>query len=202
MASDLTFYTDPSQYPFSTLGNIYVNSEGILNPEDANPLRRIGYGIQNILGNLFGSDSTGVQVNGTNVTAPQEEPSFWFKTIGQGKNATTPAQIGLNAGLGLLGLWNQNKQWEDQLEEARKQFAFSKSMSQSNFMNQGTNFLNQSLFQLEGLNAFNPNAGAERAQNLNAAVEQLNNAASNIGLNGAFNSQKNALEKYNVLAGK
>ena len=57
-------------------------------------------------------------------------------------------------------------------------------------------------FCLNSKNAFNPNAGAERAQNLNAAVEQLNNAASNIGLNGAFNSQKNALEKYNVLAGK
>ncbi len=159
-------------------------------------LSSIGNGILNFFG-FGGSDGTG-----TSAANPQEEPSFWFKTIGQGENATTPAQIGLNAGLGLLGLWNQNKQWEDQLEEARKQFAFSKSMSQSNFMNQGTNFLNQSLFQLEGLNAFNPNAGAERAQNLNAAVEQLNNAASNIGLNGAFNSQKNALEKYNVLAGK
>ena len=123
-------------------------------------------------------------------------------TIGSGENATTGLQLGLNTGLGLLGLWNQNKQWKDQLAEARKQFNFSKSLSQSNFMNQGTNFLNQSLFQLEGLKAFNPNAGAERAQNLTAAANQLNNAAQNIGINNAFSEQQNAIAKYNPLAGK
>lgn len=123
-------------------------------------------------------------------------------TIGSGENATTGLQLGLNTGLGLLGLWNQNKQWKDQLAEARKQFNFSKSLSQSNFMNQGTNFLNQSLFQLEGLKAFNPNAGAERAQNLTAAANQLNNAAQNIGINNAFSEQQNAIAKYNTLAGK
>lgn len=185
------------------LDNVYTMSGLNANGEGPNWWDNIGANLSSIgngILNFFGFGGSGG--TGTSAANPQEKPSYWFETIGQGKNATTRAQLGLNAGLGLLGLWNQNKQWEDQLEEARKQFAFSKSMSQSNFMNQGTNFLNQSLFQLEGLNAFNPNAGAERAQNLNAAVEQLNNAASNIGLNGAFNSQKNALEKYNVLAGK
>lgn len=156
-------------------------------------LSSMGRGILDFFG-FGGSDGTG-----TSPSNPEE--SFWFKTRGQGDNATTFAQLGLNTGLGLLGLWNQNKQWDDQLEEARRQFNFSKSMSQSNFMNQGTNFLNQSLFQLEGLNAFNPNAGAERAANLAAAANQLSNAANNIGLSNAFKDQQNAISKYNTLAG-
>lgn len=158
-------------------------------------LSSMGRGILDFFG-FGGSDGTG-----TSPSNPSGNKSWWTTPIGQGDNATTPLQLGLNTGLGLLGLWNQNKQWDDQLEEARRQFNFSKSMSQSNFMNQGTNFLNQSLFQLEGLNAFNPNAGAERAANLTAAANQLSNAANNIGLNNAFKDQQNAISKYNTLAG-
>lgn len=122
--------------------------------------------------------------------------------FGTGDNATTLGQLGLTGLLGGYSIFNSNRQFEDQLKEARRQFEFSKGLSQANFMNQGTNFLNQSLFQLEGLNAFNPNAGAERASNLNAAVNQLNSAASKIGLgNNAFQDQQNAISKYNQLVG-
>lgn len=117
--------------------------------------------------------------------------------IGTGENATNPLQLGL-AG---FSLYNQNQNLQDQLEEARRQFAFSQGNTRANFMNQGTNFLNQSLFQLEALNAFNPEASAERAANLGAAVNQLNKAGSYIGLgNNAFESQANAIAKYNQLA--
>lgn len=160
------------------------------------------YNFGNSLGSTGSFDATG---GGFLDSLADMGNSIWDrmnKTIGSGENATTGLQLGLNTGLGLLGLWNQNQQWKDQLAEARKQFNFSKSLSQANFMNQGSNFLNQSLFQLEGLKAFNPNAGAERAQNLTAAANQLNNAAQNIGINNAFSEQQNAIAKYNTLAGK
>lgn len=122
--------------------------------------------------------------------------------MGQGDNATTPLQLGTQLGLGAWGIYNQNKNFKKQLEAARQQFEFNKGYSQANFMNQGTNYINQGLFQLEGLNAFNPNAGAERAQNFNAGVDQMNAAGARIGLgNNAFQPQQNQLAKYNTLAG-
>lgn len=123
----------------------------------------------------------------------------WLSTpIGSGENASSPLQLGV-AGLGLL---QQQRAFEDQLEEARNQFNFQKGVTQGNFLNQGANFLNQGLFQLESLNAFNPNAGAERAANLNAAVNTLNDAASRLQLgNNAFAQQQNQLQKYNSLLG-
>lgn len=145
--------------------------------------------------------SSGIDWLGSLASIGNGIKNFLGTQIGTGDNATTYGQLGLTGLLGGYSLWNQNKQYEEQLEEARKQFEFSKGLSQANFMNQGTNFLNQSLFQLEGLNAFNPDAGAERAANLNAAVNQLNSAANRIGLGNAFSEQQNALQKYNQLAG-
>lgn len=104
-------------------------------------------------------------------------------------------------GLGLYGLLQNNNALQDQLDEARRQFDFSKNVSRANFTTSGTNFLNQGLFQLEGLKAFNPTAAAERASNFTAAANQLNNAGSLIGMNNAFGEQINALDKYNQLAG-
>lgn len=116
---------------------------------------------------------------------------------GSGDNASAPIQWGLTG----LGLLQQKKQFDRQLEEARKQFAFSKGNTQANFMNQGTNFINQGLWQVEALNAFNPGAAAERAQNLNSAINQMNNAGSRIELGGnTFADQQNALKKYSQLA--
>lgn len=122
----------------------------------------------------------------------------WFTTPrGSGDNASAPVQWGLTG----LGLLQQKKQFDRQLEEARKQFAFSKGNTQANFMNQGTNFINQGLWQVEALNAFNPGAAAERAQNLNSAINQMNNAGSRIELGGnTFADQQNALKKYSQLA--
>lgn len=122
----------------------------------------------------------------------------WFTTPqGSGDNASAPLQWGL-AGLSLL---QQKKNMDAQLAEARKQFNFSKGTTQANFMNQGTNFINQGLWQIEALNAFNQGAAAERAQNFNSAINQMNNAASKIELgNNAFSSQQDALQKYTQLA--
>lgn len=104
-------------------------------------------------------------------------------------------------GLGLYGLFQNNNSLQDQLDEARRQFDFSKNVSRANFTTSGTNFLNQGLFQLEGLKAFNPTAAAERASNFTAAANQLNNAGSLIGMNNAFGEQINAIDKYNQLVG-
>lgn len=119
---------------------------------------------------------------------------------GTGDNAKSSLELGGQLLTGLYGIYNQNKNFKDQLNEARRQFAFSKGNTQANFMNQGTNFINQGLWQLEALNAFNPNAAAERAQNFGAAVDQMNQAASRLELgNNAFGAQQNALQKYNQI---
>lgn len=126
--------------------------------------------------------------------------SGWLNQYFGGKDSLG-WQLG-SLGLGLYGLFQNQSAMDDQLEEARKQFAYSQNMSRANFTNTGTNFLNQGLFQLEGLKAFNPTAAAERAENFTAAANQLNNAGNLIGLNNAFSQQINALDKYNQLANK
>ena len=122
----------------------------------------------------------------------------WFTTTkGSGDNASAPVQWSLTG----LGLLQQKKLIDKQWEEANRQFAFSKGNTQANFMNQGTNFINQGLWQVEALNAFNPGAAAERAQNLNSAINQMNNAGSRIELgSNTFADQQNALKKYSQLA--
>ena len=116
---------------------------------------------------------------------------------GSGDNASAPVQWGLTG----LGLLQQKKLFDKQLEEAKRQFAFSKGNTQANFMNQGTNFINQGLWQVEALNAFNPGAAAERAQNLNSGINHMNNAGSRFELGGnTFADQQNALKKYSQLA--
>lgn len=123
----------------------------------------------------------------------------WLITpTGTGENAASPLQMGLMG----LGLVQQQNSFEDQLEEARKQFEYQRGVTQGNFLNNGANFLNQGLFQLESLNAFNPNAGAERAANLNSTINTMNQAASKLQLgNNAFAEQQNQLKKYNSLLG-
>lgn len=124
--------------------------------------------------------------------------NWLINPVGSGENAASPLQMGLMG----LGLIQQQNNFEDQLEEARNQFNFQRGVTQGNFLNNGANFLNQGLFQLESLNAFNPNAGAERAANLNAAVNTMNQAASKLQLgNNAFAEQQNAIQKYNSLLG-
>ena len=120
-----------------------------------------------------------------------------FTPIGSGDNAQSVGQLSLT-GLGLLQQMKHDRQLE---EVARKQLAFTKGNTQANFINQGTNFINQGLWQVEALNAFNPGAAAERAQNLNSAINQMNNAGSRIELGGnTFADQQNALKKYSQLA--
>ena len=123
--------------------------------------------------------------------------SWSFSPLGSGENAMAPAQIGLTG----LGLLQRQKQFNQQLNEARRQFAFSKGNTQANFMNQGTNYINQGLFQLEGLRAFNPEAAVRQAENFGAAVDQLNQAGSRLELGDhIFAPQQNALQKYSQLA--
>lgn len=117
------------------------------------------------------------------------------KPFGTGKNATTYGQLGLNA----LGMIQNQRNMNKALEEARAQFNWQKDLSRSNFQNQGTNYLNQSLWQLQSLNAFDPSAGAKRASDLSAGVSQLNDAANRIGIGGAFQQQADAIAKYNTL---
>lgn len=146
-------------------------------------------GALSAIGNEFSNPISGLSSLGNWLTTP----------TGTGENAASPFQLGLMG----LGLWQQQNNFEDQLEEARKQFNFQKGVTQGNFLNNGANFLNQGLFQLESLNAFNPTAGAERAANLNAAVNTMNQAASKLQLGDtAFAEQQNALQKYNSLLGK
>ena len=74
--------------------------------------------------------------------------SGWLNQYFGGKDSIG-WQLG-SLGLGLYGLFQNQSAIDDQLEEARKQFAYSQNMSRANFTNTGTNFLNQGLFQLEG----------------------------------------------------
>lgn len=177
-----------------------------------NPLSFLS-GLGNYIGNGF---TTAVNYfsdqdkNGNNKIDPEEVGNSAFNNslggkifnglttpIGSGENASSALQMGL-AGLGIL---QQKKSFEQQLAEARRQFAFSKGNTQANLMNQGTNFINQGLWQVEALNGFNPNAAAERAQNFGAAVNQMNDAASKIELGpNTFGQQQNALQKYTQLA--
>ena len=150
-------------------------------------------------GMVQGNTSPSNAGGGGNGTTLSGVWNWLTKPIGSGDNTTTALQLGATGILGGLGLMNQRKQFNASLDQARKQFEFSKGLSQANFINQGTNYLNQGLFQLEGLNAFNPEAAKERASNFNAAFIQMNDAASKIGLNGSFNQQQNQLSKYNQL---
>ena len=122
----------------------------------------------------------------------------WLATpMGEGKNAASPLQLGL-AG---FGLWQQNQQFGKQLEEARKQYEYQKALTGANFQNQATNWGNQSLFQAQSLAGFNPEAGAQRVADLNAAFNQINSAGNRIGVNNVVGEQQNALQKYNKLVG-
>lgn len=117
--------------------------------------------------------------------------------LGSGDNAKSLAQMGLEG----YGILQMKDAFGKQLDLARNQLNYQKDLTRGNFLNNGANYLNQGLFQLEALNAFNPQAGAERAQNFGAAVNTMNQAGAKIGLgNNAFAEQKNAIAKYNTLA--
>ena len=142
---------------------------------------------------LFGNQQT---VNGKTTGMQGFFP--WLATpMGEGKNAASPLQLGL-AG---FGLWQQNQQFGAQLDEARKQYEYQKALTGSNFQNQATNWGNQSLFQAQSLAGFNPEAGAQRVADLNAAFNQINTAGNRIGVNNVVGEQQNALQKYNKLVG-
>lgn len=120
----------------------------------------------------------------------------WLSSpFGSGKDATTWGQVGLGA----LSMIQNQRNMNKALAEARDQFNWQKDITRSNFQNQGTNFLNQSLWQLQSLNDFNPNSASQRASDLSAGVSQLNSAADRIGIGGAFNQQADAIAKYNTL---
>lgn len=140
--------------------------------------------------------------NGTNGFSPNilsglSDLGKWVvNPLGIGKNAMSPLQIGLTG----YALYNQNKNNQEQLKLAREQMALDKANMQSNFLNSGTNWMNQNLFQTQGLSAFNQNAGALRAEDIQSGLNQLNQAGSLIGLgDNAFASQAEALKKYNSL---
>lgn len=121
----------------------------------------------------------------------------FISPIGEGENAMSLAQLGA----GLFGAIQNQKQFEKQLEEAKKQFEYQKNLTGSNFQNQATNWGNQALFQTQGLSAFNANAGAQRAADLNAGFNQLNTAGNRIGIENVVGEQQNQLQKYNKLVG-
>lgn len=123
--------------------------------------------------------------------------SWWenllLKPIGSGDNATTGLQLGISG----LGLLNQHNQFNKQFDFAKKQYAQSLANTRANFLNQGANFLNQNSFQMQALNAFNPNAAAQRVEDVRNTINTMNQAAEMVGLgNNAYGAQMNALDKY------
>lgn len=140
---------------------------------------------------LFGREKTDTE------EAMQGFFPWLVNPIGEGKNAASPLQLGLTG----FGLWQQNQQFGAQLDEARKQYEYQKALTGANFQNQATNWGNQSLFQAQGLAGFNPEAGAQRVADLNAAFNQINAAGNRIGVNNVVGEQQNALQKYNKLVG-
>lgn len=127
--------------------------------------------------------------------------TFTFGDLITPKGTGDNAQSILQLGLGFYGAMNQKKAMEQQLEEARRQFAYQKDLTRSNFQNQATNWGNQALFQTQMLNDFNSDAGAIRAADLNAGFNQLNAAGNRIGLDNVVSQQQNQLQRYNKLAG-
>lgn len=116
--------------------------------------------------------------------------------IGSGNNATTGLQLGLGVVNSLTNLRNFNKSFR----LAKDQLNFQKDYAGTNFVTNGTNWMNQNLAQVQGLNDFNAGAGAERAANVQAGLNQLNEAGAKLGLgNNVFGSQSEALKKYNSL---
>lgn len=115
--------------------------------------------------------------------------------IGEGDNAMSLAQLGM----GLYSAVQQSNQFQQQLEEARKQYEYQKNNSAANFQNQATNWGNQALFHLQSLYDFNQQAGMNRASDLNAAFNQVNAAGNRINVNNVVGEQQNQIQKYNKL---
>lgn len=105
----------------------------------------------------------------------------WF-TQGTGKNSNWGELA--NIGLGLVSLLNSNSQWEDQYDLALQQLAYQKALSNANFNSAGTSYLDDQLFKLQSLYAFNNSAGDTRASTLYNTASQLQSAADSLGATG------------------
>lgn len=120
----------------------------------------------------------------------------WLITpMGEGKNAASPLQLGMTG----LGLFMQNKQAGEQLEEARRQFDYQKALTGANFQNQATGWGDKALFHTLAAQGFSQNLGNQVAANYNAGFNQLNAAGNRIGINNVVGEQQNQLQKYNTL---
>lgn len=120
----------------------------------------------------------------------------WLITpMGEGKNAASPLQLGMSG----LGLFMQNKQAAEQLDEARRQFDYQKALTGANFQNQATGWGDKALFHTLAAQGFSQNLGNQVAANYNAGFNQLNAAGNRIGINNVVGEQQNQLQKYNTL---
>lgn len=141
-------------------------------------------------------DDTKGALNNYVISPLSDLVDFVGKNRGSAENPYSYGSLALEG----FGLLQKQNMFKDQMAEARRQFAQQKAFGQSNFLTQGTNFLNQSAYQLQAMDAFNPQEAAKRAQDLGLAIDNMNQAGSMIGLgNNAFGNYKNNLEKYNTL---
>lgn len=117
-------------------------------------------------------------------------------TIGSGQNAMSGFGLAFKGLEALANYQNQKKA----LKLAKEQLAQNKAVSKANFLNQGTDWLNQNLWQVQALEGWDKGAGAERAANVLSGLNQLNQAGSTLGMgDNAFGSQAEALKKYQNL---
>lgn len=126
----------------------------------------------------------------------------WLATpMGEGKNAASPLQLGL-AG---FGLWQQNQQHQDQLEQAIEAYNRTKAVTNANALMQGANYGNQALYQLQNLKGFyentDPTAANEYAKTLGTTFGTYNKALEGMGISNGMGDQikrLNELSNYNI----
>ncbi len=127
---------------------------------------------------------------------------FLGTQLGSGDNATTYGQLGLGLIGGLYNNRQQRKALDRQLDFGYAQLGQNRAFGQSNWMDQLQNRSELSAMQLQGLAGFNPEAAAERANNLSTLTAGIDRAGANIGVNNAAESSgwNNVLRRYNALA--
>ena len=166
--------------------------------------------LQSGLNNLGGTISSGYSTvspylfgsKDANGKVTQQGFFPWLATpMGEGKNAASPLQLGLTG----FGLWQQNQQHQDQLEQAIEAYNRTKAVTNANTLMQGANFGNQALFQLQNLKGFyensDPTAANEYANTLGTTFGTFNKAMEGMGISNGMGDQikrLNELSNYNI----
>lgn len=155
----------------------------------------MGLGLDSV--NRLSDESAGASSTSTGLWDSISNFGSWMTTpIGTGQSAMSP----LGYGLAAYSILANDKRQRQQLALAKQNLALQKSALQGNFTQNATNWMNQNLWQTQAMYNFDQAQGAKRAGDVLAGLNQLNSAASSLGMgDNAFGQQKDALMKYTQL---